>query len=167
MQATTTVPLPIAAGDEMAALSRFFRDVTWTGTILAGAMAPGSPAMTASGSGTHVTIQDGVWIVGDYAQDQFLADGTFVLRWELHWVVGWDPVTAVFRATLADNYGRTGTMTGWIEGDRLVFESAPDEPVGIRLTWDLSDPTALRWRNEAAVGGPYRLIEEYLCTFVE
>ena len=34
----------------------------------------------------HEIIQDGRWIVGTYQQDQFLADGTFVLTWQLHWV---------------------------------------------------------------------------------
>lgn len=29
----------------------------------------------------HHLIQDGLWIVGEYWQDQFLADGTFVGRW--------------------------------------------------------------------------------------
>ena len=47
--------------------------------------------MTAEGRGVHTPIQDGLWIVGDYEQDQFLLDGTFVLKWQLHWVVGWGP----------------------------------------------------------------------------
>ena len=59
----------------MAALARFHRDMSWSGTIEAGGMGPGTPAMTARGSGTHTVIQDGLWIVGDYRQDQFLTDG--------------------------------------------------------------------------------------------
>jgi hypothetical protein len=35
--------------------------------------------------------------VGTYEQDQYLADGTFVLKWQLHWVVGWDPATNEYR----------------------------------------------------------------------
>ncbi len=44
---------PIAPGPEMDALARFHVDVTWTGTIEAGGMGPGTPAMTATGRGTH------------------------------------------------------------------------------------------------------------------
>jgi hypothetical protein len=39
----------------MSALRRFHRDTTWTGTIAEGGMGPGTPAMTARGSGTHTT----------------------------------------------------------------------------------------------------------------
>lgn len=54
-------------------------------------MGPGTPAMTAPGRGEHHQIQGGNSIVATYEQDQYLADGTFVLTWQLHWVVGWDP----------------------------------------------------------------------------
>jgi hypothetical protein len=37
--------------------------------------------------------------VGTYEQDQYLADGTFVLKWQLHWVAGWDPANNEYRAT--------------------------------------------------------------------
>ena len=43
----------------MAALARFYPDVTWTGTIAAGGMGPGTPEMTAHGRGIHQLIQDG------------------------------------------------------------------------------------------------------------
>lgn len=52
------VPRPIPVGPEMAALDRFFPDVTWTGRIVPGGMGPGTPGMTARGEG----------------QEQFLAD---------------------------------------------------------------------------------------------
>jgi hypothetical protein len=89
----------------MAALDRFYTDVTWTGTIEPNGMGPGSPAMTARGQGVHSRLHDGLWIVGDYRQDQFLTDGTFVLTWRLHWVTGWDTDAGQYRATLNDNYG--------------------------------------------------------------
>jgi hypothetical protein len=158
------VPHPIAPGVEMEELARFFRDVTWTGTIVEDAMGPGTPEMTASGSGTHELIQDGRWIVGTYEQGQFLCDGTFVLTWQLHWVVGWDPANGEYRATLADNYGHTDVMRGRIERDRLTFESVGDPPVRLRLVWDVSDSDDLKWRNEMSVAGaPFALVEEYHC----
>jgi len=52
----------------MKELSHFFRDV-WTGTIVEEGMGPGTPEMTASGSGVHELIQDGAGIVGTYEQE--------------------------------------------------------------------------------------------------
>jgi hypothetical protein len=164
-QDASRIPRPITPGPAMAALSRFFPDVTWTGTIEPAGMGVGTPPMTASGRGTHEQIQDGRWIVGSYAQDQHLLDGSYVLTWQMHWVVGWDPVRGEYRATMADNYGHAEVMSGWIAGDQLVFETAPDAPVRLRLTWDATDPDDIVWRNEAAVGsGPWTLVEAYHMT---
>ena len=158
------VPHPAVAGPEVWALEPFFRDVTWSGTIVEGGMGLHSPEMTATGRGVHRVIQDGLWIVGDYEQDQHLLDGTFVLTWRLHWVVGWDPDRAAYTATYADNYGHAGVMHGRLEGARLVFETPAGAPVRLRMTWDAGDPKAMRWRNEMAVGdGPFALVEEYTC----
>jgi hypothetical protein len=94
-----------------------------------------------------------------------LLDGAFVLRWQLHWVVGWDPSNGEYRATIADNYGHADVMRGQIDGDRLVFESIGDQTVRLRLTWDASDPADITWRNEMAVGGsPWSLVEAYHMT---
>jgi hypothetical protein len=50
------VPKPITPGVEMKELARFFRDVSWTGTIVEDGMGPGTPEMRASGSGAHELI---------------------------------------------------------------------------------------------------------------
>lgn len=158
------VPRPITAGREMEQLARFHRDVLWNGTIQAGCMGPGSPAMTATGHGHHELIQDGRWIVGTYEQDRFLADGTFVLTWQLHWVAGWDPSCGEYRATIADNYGHADVLRGRIEGDQLTFETIGDVPTRLRLTWDISNANSLKWRNEISIGGrPWTLVEQYDC----
>jgi hypothetical protein len=97
------VPRPVSAGPEMEALGRFYRDVTWKGVIHAGGMGPGTPAMTGIGHSTSQVIQDGRWIVVDSEQDQFLEDGTFVLKWQLHWVSGWDPEHGEYRAAILES----------------------------------------------------------------
>jgi hypothetical protein len=154
--------LPITPGDEMTALARFYPDVTWDGEIVEGGMGPGTPAMTAHGRGLHQLIQDGRWMVGTYSQEQYAMDGSLVLTWQLHWVVGWDPSRQSYAATLADNYGHADVMHGAIEGDRLIFENAPDGPVRLRMTWDITDPEDIVWINESSVaGGPWCLIETY------
>jgi hypothetical protein len=160
-----SVPRPREAGPEMVALARFYADVTWTGSIEAGGMGPGTPAMTARGRGTHSRLHDGLWIVGDYRQDQFLEDGTYVLTWQLHWVTGWDDDAQEYRAALADNYGHADVLRGRIHGDRLVYETLGNGPVRLRLVWDLSDPSAAGWSNETSVaGGPWTLVETYRMT---
>jgi hypothetical protein len=153
---------PIGAGPEMAALGRFYKDVIWEGTIRAGGMGPGTPAMTGAGRGTARAIQDGRWIVLDCEQEQFLPDGTFVLKWQLHWVSGWSPDYGEYRAVMTDNYGHAEVFRGRIDGDRLVFQSLEGAAAQLRFTWDASDPAVITWRNEMAIGdGSWFLIEEY------
>ena len=161
--AVEVVPQPIGVGGEMEALRRFFPAVvTWEGTIHEGGMGPGTPAMRGIGRGTATVIQDGRWIAGDYEQDQLLDDGTFVLRWQLHWVAGWAPQHREYRASMVDNYGNAEVYRGHLDGDRLVFESIADTGIRLRLTWDASDPAVIRWRNEVTTGdGSWFLIEEY------
>jgi hypothetical protein len=162
---SSTIPRPRTPGREIAALARFYVDMSWSGTIEPDGMGPGTPAMRARGSGVRHRIHDGLWIVGDYRQDQFLPDGTFVLTWQLHWVTGWDADAAEYRATLNDNYGHADVMRGRIEGDRLVYESIGDSPMRLRMTLDVADPQAAVWTNELSeAGGPWRLIERYRMT---
>lgn len=164
---TITIPQPIHAGDEMRRLARFHRDVRWTGTVRAGGMGPGSPEMTATGEGRHHAVQDGLWIVGDYQQDQYLPDGTFVLHWALHWVAGWDPQVGEYRASAADNYGHLELLAGRIEGNLLTFRSLGNPPVRIQLFWHIIDDDTMTWRNEISVhGGPFQLVERYDCTTI-
>lgn len=159
---TGTVPRPPAPGTEMDALVRFHPDVTWTGKIEPGGMGPGTPEMSAVGRGRHRLIQGGRWIVGDYEQDQMGADGQPILKWELHWVAGWDPTNAEYRATLADNYGHADVMRGHIDGDTLVFETVGPAHIRLRLVWDASNQGEITWTNKMSrEGGPWELVETY------
>ena len=97
----------------------------------------------------------------DAEQEQFLEDGTFVLKWELHWVAGWSSEFSEYRASMVDNYGHAMVYRGWIEDDRLAFESLGDAPVRLRFTWEAAEGI-LNWRNEMAIGGGvWFVIEEY------
>lgn len=158
-----TIPRPGVPGAEVEMLRRFHRDGTWSGTIEAGGMGPGTPMQKAAGKAVHHWIQDGRWVVGDYEQDQFLDDGTFVLKWELHWVCGWDPMAGEYRATIADNYGRTDLLRGLIDGDRMVFVSMRAMPPYLRLTWELRPDGTTGWRNEMSMDDEtWMLVEEYV-----
>src|SRR4029077_11963548 len=115
-----TVTRPVSVGPEMEALGRFYQDVTWKGDILGGGMGPGTPAMTGIGHSTSQVIQDGRWIAVDSEQDQFLEDGTFVLKWQVPRGSGREPGHGEYRAVMADNYGHADVYRGRVEGDRLV-----------------------------------------------
>src|SRR5213083_619527 len=155
-----TVPRPVSAGPEMEALGRFFQDVTWKGVIHEGGMGPGTPAMTGIGHSTSHAIQDGRWIVADSEQDQFLEDGTFVLKWQLHWVSGWDPEHGEYRAVMTDNYGHAAMYRGRVEGDRVVFESIGDTGHGCASPGTprtrASSPGGTRWRRRTGHGSSSR-----------
>jgi hypothetical protein len=160
--ALSTVPRPIDVGPEMTALGRFFPDVMWKGEIHEGGMGPRTPVMIGIGHGSARPLQDGRWIAGDYEQDQFTLDGTYVLTWKLHWVCGWSPETNDYRASMVDNYGHAMVCRGWIDGDALVFESLDGAEARLRFTWDASSSDAIVWRNEMALpDGQWFLVEEY------
>jgi hypothetical protein len=104
-------------------------------------------------------------VVGDYEQDQLTEDGTFILKWELHWVCGWDPVSGEYKATIADNYGRAAILRGRIDGDVMVFESITDQPPLLKLTWEVTPDHTIIWRNEMSVdGSSWFVIEDYEIT---
>ena len=157
------IPRSAEPGPEVAALAPFYRDWTWTGTIEAGGMGPGSPVMTGIGKATCRLIQEGLWWACDFEQEQRLADGTHVLDWRLHWVAGWDGRAGEYRASSADNSGpNLAIFRGRLEDDRLVYESLAEGLPRIRLTWILDDETHARWRNEYTLdGSTWTLIEEY------
>ena len=63
---------------------------------------------------------------------------------------------------MVDNYGNADVYRGHIDGDRLVFESLAETGTRLRFTWDASDGTVIKWRNEVTTGdGSWFLIEEY------
>lgn len=161
----TAVPQPAVPRRQMDALSRFYGDVTWTGTIEAGATGPGTPAMTVAGRGVQHHIQDGLWVVADYEQDQFLSDGTFVLTWKVHWVTGWDAQAGEYRAVLTDNNAQAAIMRGRIDGDVLTYETFGDGPMRLRLRWDGTAAPDVKFTSEMSRGGgPWSLAETYTMT---
>lgn len=154
-------PLPQTPGPETEALTRFHRNVTWRGTVKAGGTVP---EMTAIGHGTFRWIGGGLWVVGEFRQDQF-HEGRKVTEWNAHYIAGWDYSRRVYVAFAADSNGRCVPFTGEIDGDRFTITSdgatIGGAPVRLRMIWDLSGQP-MRWRNEMSVAqGPWTLIEEY------
>lgn len=155
-------PLPQHPGPETEALRRFHRDVTWTGTVKATGT---TPEMTAEGRGTFRWINRGLWVVGEFEQDQYY-EGHRVTDWRAHYIAGWDYSRRTYVAFAADSNGRCVPFTGAIEGDRFVITSdgatIGGAPVRLRMIWDLSHSARMLWRNEMSVAdGPWVLVEDY------
>jgi len=157
------------AGPETKALERFYPEgkVTWTGAVKAGGMGPGSPEMPAEGKGTLKWIMDGLWVVCDFEQDQYIA-GQKAITWKAHWVAGWDFAAQEYRAVAFDSNGRSGLFRGKIKGNKLTWESMSDmtimgQSIKLRFIQDPTDPKAVIWINERSVNdGPWELVEEYI-----
>ena len=157
-------PVPIVSGPEMAALRTFHFDCEWNGQVVAGGMGPDSPEMDAIGQAAYRSIMDGGWLVGDFAQDQYLS-GKRVITWRAHFVIGWDPRASEYRATYADNNGSSALLRGWIDGTCFVMETLGESAMRNRLTWELLEPGVVKWRNDCSIAsGPWFLVEEYICS---
>jgi hypothetical protein len=155
-------PSPLRPGPQTDALRRFHRNVTWSGTVKANGNVP---EMTAIGNGTFSWAVGGLWIVGEFQQEQFY-NGRKVTEWNAHYIAGWDYSRGSYVAFAADSNGRCVPFTGSIEGDRFTITSdgatIGGAPVRLRMIWDLSNPQRMRWSNEMSIAeGPWQLIEEY------
>lgn len=115
------------------------------------------------GRATCRPIQGGLWYDCDFEQEQRLTDGTFVLRWQLHWVTGWDARAGEYRASSTDNNGpNLSIFRGRLDGNQLIYELLTGDLPRIRLTWILDDATHARWRNEYTLdGSSWILVEDY------
>lgn len=158
------MPPNVEPGPNTKALSRFFWNGTWTGTVEAGGMGPGSPEMESRGRATCTWILDNLWLSCHFEQDQYVK-GRKVLTWQAQWIIGWDMVAKEYRAVGVDNNGVAFIFHGELEGDQLLMESPGEGPVKLRFTWDIHDSKAVTWKNEMSIeGGPWNLIEKYLMT---
>lgn len=159
-----TPPPPLRTGPEMEALKKFHFDCTWTGTVKSGGMGPNSPEMAVVGKGLFHPIMEGLWLIGDFEQDQLVQDEV-ILRWKAHYMVGWSVQEQAYKIALVDSNGVAGTMKGRIEGNRFVAETYDQSPVKLQMVWELLDDGSIRWINRGAVNGrDWFLIEEYICT---
>ncbi len=157
-------PEPVGASAEMEALRPFLFDCQWTGTVRANGMGPGSPEMEATGKARFQPIIDGGWLVGDFEQDQFVGR-VRVITWKAHFVVGWDPHVREYRATYVDNNASSALLRGRIEGSRFIIETLGESAVRNRMQWELLGGGLAKWRNDWSIdGGPWSLVEDYVCT---
>ena len=124
------LPHSAVAGPEAAALAPFYRDWTWTGRIDANGMDPGSPGMSGVGRAVCRLIQNGLWYACDFEQEQRLTDGTFVLRWQLHWVPAGMPRPASTAPAAPTTMARTWPSTA--AGSTAIASSTSRSRTGSR-----------------------------------
>ncbi|HEX2911533.1 MAG TPA: DUF1579 family protein [Chloroflexia bacterium] len=163
-ETTWTPPPALIAGPEMEALKKFMSDCDWIGSVQAGGMGQGSPEMEATGKGRFTPIMDGVWLVGDFEQNQYVS-GNLLIIWKMHFIVGWNPTTQSYKIALVDNNGTADLMSGRIEGNRFMAENSPGGPVRLELVWELVGDGTIKWTNRCSINeGPWFVVEEYICT---
>lgn len=115
--------------------------------------------MTPKGRGTFRWSPDGLWVIGEFAQDQCY-QGRKVTSWSAHYAVGYDYSRQANVAFACGSNGRAVPFTGRVEGDTFTIPSdgatIGGAPVALRIIWELSNPQLLRWRNERRAMGAHR-----------
>jgi len=158
-----TPTAPLLPGPEMEALKRFHFDCKWIGTVEPNGMGPGSPLMQAEGRGIFTPLMDGLWLAGDFEQQQFVNCET-IITWKAHYVVGWDPRAREYKVTFVDNNGGAALMVGRIEGNRFIVETFGNTQIKLRLVWEIAGEKEIKWSNWMSLyGGQWTLVEEYMC----
>ncbi len=150
------MPAPPKAGAETKALKPIFYTASWTGKTMKDAMGPGSPEMTSKGKQTCKWVNNDLWVACDI--EETMGTGKQAMTWKGHYLFGWDFNEKAYKSVGADSMGSTGTMTGKVEGMKLVMTGdKPEEMMGKtihhRLTWDWSDGKNVKFMMEASMDG--------------
>lgn len=148
------MPAPPKAGAETKLLKPVFANATWTGKTLKDAMGPGSPEMGTKGKQTCRWILNDLWAACDY--EETMGTGKEAKTWKGHYIIGWDHAEKTYRAVGVDIMGCAGTMTGKVDGNKLVMTSDKQkEMMGqmmlSRLTWDWNDAKNVKFVMEASM----------------
>jgi hypothetical protein len=145
-------------GPEQDALKPFAHNVTSTGSVVAGGMAPGSPEMPTKGKATCKWITGNMWVSCDI--EEGMGTGPKAMKWLGHWVFGYDNMAKAYRGVMSDNFGMMERMTGKLDGAKLTWESIdemkiPNMPSKSRITLDATDPKAIKFTEEVFQGGKW------------
>ena len=85
-----------------------------------------------------------------------MGTGKDAMTWKGHYVMGWDFKEKAYRAVGGDSMGTAGTMTGKVDGTKLVLTSdKPEEMMGQkvhnRLLWDWTDAKNVKFTMEKSM----------------
>jgi hypothetical protein len=149
---------PPKPGPETEALKPFAKSITSTGTMNAGAMGPGSPEMPTKGKATCKWVLNNLWIACDIEETS--GAGKTAMKWQGHWVFGYDFLAKGYRGTMTSSMGAQMRMKGTLEAQKLTWETVdemkmPGMPSKTRITLDATDPKAIKFTDEGLVGGKW------------
>lgn len=156
---------PPKPGPETMALKPLATTLQLSGNVPAGAMGPGSPAMTTKGSHACRWSTDKLWLNCEIKDT--MGTGKQAMTWNGHMMVGWDFSAKMYRAVITDNMGTAMMLQGKMEGAKLPLESVGDyemmgHPMKMRFTMDMTDPKAIKYTDERELGksGKWTTFEE-------
>jgi hypothetical protein len=147
-------------GPNQDALKPYVHNVTSTGTMVAGAMGPGSPETPTKGKATCKWTTGNMWAVCDI--EDTTGTGKQAMKWMGHWVFGWDNVAKAYRGVMVDNFGMAMRMKGTLDGTKMTWESmdelkVPGMPSKMRITEDAADAKNIKFTEEAFADGKWAL----------
>lgn len=156
---------PPKPGPETMALKPLATTLQLSGDVPAGAMGPGSAAMTTKGSHSCRWSTDKLWLNCEIKDT--MGTGKQAMTWNGHMMVGWDFSAKMYRAVITDNMGTAMMLQGKMEASKLPLESVGDyemmgHPMKMRFTMDMSDPKAIKYSDERELGksGKWTTFEE-------
>ena len=160
-QEAPAMPKP---GDEIKAVAPIFgTSGTWHGKVEPGAMGPDSKATISHGKAICHPIVGGMAYACD-VEDTWGA-GKEATTWKGHMIVGYDATSKSYKASVVDNMGAITMYDGTLNGTTFVLVT-PTEVMQMgmsmkdRLTWDFSDPKAIKFTNDHQLtGGDWTLSE--------
>jgi hypothetical protein len=156
--------MPMKPGAETKALEPFFgKGGSWSGKVVAGAMAPDSKEMPSKGKATCKTVAGGFFYACDV--EETMGAGKQAMTWKGNMVVGWDVAAKAYRSYSAGNFGNILEYNGTLDGKKFSLENPTafdmmGHQVKERLTWDMSDAKATKFTLERSTdGGEWKVFE--------
>jgi Protein of unknown function (DUF1579) len=143
--------------------------ISWTGTLQANAIGPGSPEGQIAGRGTGTWVNDGLYLL--FAGEQTYTLGELTWAWKGHFLIGYDPAVQRYREILADNIGM-GLKDCTLQDTRLTVDFPPGvafeaagHSIRYRQTYDWAEPGKITLTMEREVdGGDWVLTERSVAT---
>jgi hypothetical protein len=151
-------------GAEIKAIAPVFGNSgTWVGNVEAGAMGPGSPVSVSKGKATGHPIAGGMWYACD-VEDTW-GTGKQAMTWKGHMTVGYDLASKSYKASCVDNMGTISAFDGTLNGNTFVLETPTEVMIAgmsmkDRLTWDFTDPKAIKFTDEHKPSGSDWMLAE-------
>ncbi len=122
---------------------------------------PDGKEIPTKGKETCKWIDGNMWAACDI--DETAGSGKSAMKWQGHWVFGYDTVAKGYRGVMTDNFGMMGRMKGTLESPgKMVWESMdemknppPGMPSKERVTDDASNPKEEKMTFEGWMGGKW------------